>query len=131
MASYVERIIDFLERQGNNNDLPKMLVEDIQWAIDVISQNKLYTGNMDSIKFNKDRPEIKAWTDLINLNSIPTNKEEMERLKYYEELFKLESQKKGRKVIEKIKNNAPTNDSKFNPEDTQSLLIPKTDEQAA
>jgi hypothetical protein len=110
MASYVERIIDFLERQGNNSDIPKMLVEDIQWAIEVISQNRLYTGSMDSIKFNTERPEIKAWTDLINLNSIPTNKEEMERLKYYEELHKLESQKKGRKVLEKMKNSPPPND---------------------
>mmetsp|Transcript_39713 Transcript_39713/g.60860 ORF Transcript_39713/g.60860 Transcript_39713/m.60860 type:complete len:189 (+) Transcript_39713:1157-1723(+) len=29
MASYVERVIDFLERQTNNSDIPKMLVEDI------------------------------------------------------------------------------------------------------
>jgi hypothetical protein len=52
MASYVERVIDFMERMTNNPDLPKMLIEDIQWAIDVISANKLYTGNMASMDFN-------------------------------------------------------------------------------
>ena len=29
MASYVERVIDFMERMTNNSDLPKMLIEDI------------------------------------------------------------------------------------------------------
>ena len=52
MASYVERVIDFMERMTLNTDLPKMLVEDIQWAIDTISANKLYTGNMASMDFN-------------------------------------------------------------------------------
>jgi len=52
MASYVERIIDFLEKQANNADMPKMLKEDIEWAIEVISANKLYTGSLDSINFN-------------------------------------------------------------------------------
>jgi len=34
MASYVEIIIDFLERQAAMPDIPKMLKEDIDWAID-------------------------------------------------------------------------------------------------
>ena len=71
--------------------MPKMLIEDIQWAIDVISANKLYTGNMDSIDFNMQRPEIEAQINQINLKTIPCNIEEMERLKEYEELHKLEN----------------------------------------
>ena len=63
MASHIERLIDFLERQLENNDMPKMLLEDIEWAIDTISANKLYSGSLDNIKFNKERPEIKAWID--------------------------------------------------------------------
>ena len=59
MASHVERLIDFLERQLESNDMPKVLLEDIEWAIEVISANKLYSGNLDNIKFNKERPEIK------------------------------------------------------------------------
>lgn len=37
MASYVERIIDYLEKQALHPDMPKMLKEDIEWAIEVIS----------------------------------------------------------------------------------------------
>ena len=91
MASHVERVIDFLERCELNVDIPKMLVEDIQWAIEVISANQLYTGNLDNINFNTERPEIKAWTELISLKWIPTNTEEMERLKEFEELHKLDN----------------------------------------
>tara|TARA_B110001450_G_C17519007_1_gene439744 strand:- start:96 stop:338 length:243 start_codon:yes stop_codon:yes gene_type:complete len=80
MASHVERLIDFLERQLETNDMPKVLLEDIEWAIEVISANKLYSGNLDNIKFNKERPEIKAWIDQINLKSIPISLEEQERL---------------------------------------------------
>ena len=69
--------------------MPKVLLEDIEWAIEVISANKLYSGNLDNIKFNKDRPEIKTWIDIINLNSIPINLEEQERLSFYEEEYKL------------------------------------------
>ena len=85
MASHVERLIDFLERQLESNELPKVLLEDIEWAIDVISANKLYGGNLDNIKFNKERPEIKAWIDLINLDALPVDIEERERLLEYEE----------------------------------------------
>ena len=49
MASHVERVLDFLERCTTNADMPKMLVEDVQWAIEVISQNKLYTGNISQV----------------------------------------------------------------------------------
>lgn len=58
MASHVERIIDFLERQAENAEIPKTLLEDIEWAIEIISANKLYTGSMSIINFNKQRPEI-------------------------------------------------------------------------
>lgn len=53
-----------------------MLLEDIEWAVEVISANKLYSGSLDSINFNKERPEIKAWIDQINLKSLPMNIEE-------------------------------------------------------
>ena len=60
------------------------------------------------------RPEIKAWTELISLKSIPTNLEEMERLKEYEELHKQENQKRGKRQVRQ-----PKPDQKsFNPEDT-------------
>ena len=85
MASYVERIIDFLEKQAGNADMPKMLKEDIEWAIDVISANKLYTGSLDSINFNLQRPEIVAWLDKINIKNVPENIDEMDRLKFFEE----------------------------------------------
>jgi len=52
MASHVERVIDFLERCEQNADMPKMLVEDIQWAMEVISTNKLYTGNINNINLD-------------------------------------------------------------------------------
>ena len=77
MASHVERIIDLLERQIVNPEIPKMLMEDIEWAIEVISTNKLYTGNMSMINFNRQRPEIEAWLDQINLKSIPKNTQEI------------------------------------------------------
>jgi len=88
MASHVERVLDFLERCTINADMPKMLVEDVQWAIEVISQNKLYTGNINQVQYDLTRPEIKAWTELISLKSIPINLDEMDRLKEYEELHK-------------------------------------------
>lgn len=46
MSSYVERVIDFLEKHTVNVEVPKHLQEDIQWAIDIISANKLYSGSM-------------------------------------------------------------------------------------
>ena len=91
MASHIEKIIDFLEKLLENNDMPKMLLEDIEWTIEVISANKLYSGSLDNIKFNKERPEIKAWIDKINLVAIPINEEEKERLEEYEEKYKQQS----------------------------------------
>ena len=70
--------------------MPKHLVEDIQWAVDVISANKLYTGNMASINFNTERAEIKHWIEHISMKSIPRNIAEMDRLKEYEELMKMD-----------------------------------------
>jgi len=103
MASYVERVLDFFERQAKNDQLSKVMVEDIQWAIDVISANKLYTGNMHSIHFNIEKPEIKAWVEKISLKSMPVNIAEMERLKYYEEIHKPENQKKSAKKNDKLR----------------------------
>ena len=94
MASYVERVIDFLDRQAANTDLPKMLTEDIQWAIDVISANKLYKGNLDNINFNTMRDEVTAWIDRISMKNVPQNLEEIDRLQAYEEMYKNENQKK-------------------------------------
>ena len=68
--------------------MPKMLLEDIDWAIEVISANKLYSGNMDNIKFNQDRAEIKAWMDTINLVAVPVSEEEKDRLEEFEERYK-------------------------------------------
>lgn len=76
MASYVEKVLDFLERMVANNDVPKTLQEDLEWAIGIISANKLYTGGLLNFKLNEDRPEIKAWCELISLKSIPINKAE-------------------------------------------------------
>ena len=84
MASYVERVLDFFERLTQNNDIPKHLKEDIQWAIDVISGNKLYEGGFEGFKLSEDKPEVRAWTDLIGLRSIPVNKHDYERLKQFE-----------------------------------------------
>ena len=50
MASYVEKVLDFFEKISLNNDVPKHLKEDIQWAIDVISANKLYGGGFEGFK---------------------------------------------------------------------------------
>lgn len=81
MSSYVERVIDFLEKHTVNPEVPKHLQEDIQWAIDIISSNKLYAGSFEGFRLQEDRPEVKAWTDLISLKNIPVNKKEQERLK--------------------------------------------------
>ena len=67
MASYVERIIDFLEKLLENDAYPKTLLEDIEWAIEVISANKLKAGNMNIFKLDELRPEIRAWLNLISM----------------------------------------------------------------
>lgn len=81
MQSYVEKVLDFMERMTKNNDIPKNIQEDLQWAYDVISTNKLYNGSFDGFKLQEDRPEVKAWTDLIGLKNVPSNKLEADRLK--------------------------------------------------
>ena len=60
MTTNVERLIEFLELLMENTKLPAMLIEDIEWAIEVISKNKLYTGGLDNAKYNTERSEIQA-----------------------------------------------------------------------
>lgn len=84
MASYVERVLDYFERLTQNNDIPKHLKEDLQWAIDIISGNRLYVGGFEGFKLSEDKTEVKAWTDLIALRNLPVNKIEYERLKQFE-----------------------------------------------
>jgi hypothetical protein len=91
MASYVERIIDFLEKLLENDAYPKIMLEDIEWAIEVISANKLKAGNMNIFKLDELRPEIRAWLQLISMDHIPLNIEEQKRLREFEELHKLEN----------------------------------------
>ena len=95
MASYVERVLDFLERLTKNTEIEKTLREDVEWAIDVISANKLYQGGFEGFKLQEDRQEVKAWTDMIGLKTIPFNVEEIERLKQYEEKPNEKKEKKG------------------------------------
>jgi hypothetical protein len=45
MSSYAEKVIEFLEKSMLNPEIPKELSEDIQWAVEIISGNKLYSGN--------------------------------------------------------------------------------------
>jgi hypothetical protein len=101
MASYVERIIDFLEKQMTNEDIPKGLQEDIEWAAGVISTNKLYKGSLSDIKFDRKRPEIKAWLDMVDMSSVPVNIEEMKHRKEYEDLHNLEHQRKSKRTEKK------------------------------
>lgn len=84
MASYVEKVLDLFEKLAVNPDIPKHLQEDINWAIDVISANKLYVGSFEGFKLSEDRPEIKAWVDYIGMKNLPQSKEEMLRLKMFD-----------------------------------------------
>lgn len=45
---------------------------------------------MASINFNTERIEIKHWIEHISMKSIPKNIAEMERLREYEELMKMD-----------------------------------------
>ena len=68
MSSYIERLIDLLERCAQNKEYAPQFLEDIEWAIDTIGKNKLNTGADKTLDFDGDkRPEIKAWIDLIKL----------------------------------------------------------------
>lgn len=53
MASHVERVIDFFDKLTQNSDTPKHLKEDIQWAIDVISANKLLVGSFEGFTLSE------------------------------------------------------------------------------
>ena len=61
----------------------------------MISSNKLYIHNFAGFKLSEDRPEVKAWTDMISLKSVPVSKKELERLKQVESNDA--SQQKGQK----------------------------------
>ena len=39
---------------------------------------------MQGFRLQEEKPEVKAWTDLISLKNIPQNKKETERLKQFE-----------------------------------------------
>ena len=80
MPCYIERVLDFLEKQKVNAQVPKQLQEDLVWAYELISGNRLYSANIEDFKLQDERPEIKAWTNLISLKNIPENKKEVERL---------------------------------------------------
>lgn len=95
MASYVERVLDFLERLSKNEEIDKILREDVEWAVEVISANKLYQGGLEGFNMHDVRPEIRAWTDLISMRGIPFNLVEQERLKQYEEKKSDKKENKG------------------------------------
>lgn len=65
MASNVERVIDYLEKVYEHPSTPKALKEDVEWAIDMVSSNKLYKGDLDGFKLQTDKPEVKVWIDMI------------------------------------------------------------------
>ena len=71
MSSYIEHVLDFLEKQLNNKDFKPQLLEDIEWAIDIIGKNKLNSGADKTFNFDEKRSEIKAWIDIINQEAIP------------------------------------------------------------
>jgi len=65
MASYVERVLDFMERVTKIPEIEKQIREDVEWAIETISANKLYSGGLDGFQLNESLPEVKAWKDMI------------------------------------------------------------------
>jgi hypothetical protein len=85
MASYVERVLDFFERLSKNENVDKTLREDVEWAIEMISANKLYTGSIDSLGVQDKLAEVKAWKNLIYMKDIPINLMEAERIKPFQE----------------------------------------------
>jgi len=44
MASYVERVLDFMERVTKIPDIEKQIRDVVECAIETISGNKLYSG---------------------------------------------------------------------------------------
>lgn len=83
--------------------MPTPLAEDIEWAYDVISKNNLYGTGANQMVLDLQRSEIKAWKTLINLEWIPTNEEEMIRLKEFEDAHKLDNTKKRKGPIRQPK----------------------------
>lgn len=64
------------------------------------------------------------------MKSIPENEEELERLKFYEDLHKADNSKKTRKVVERKSTQGNNGGSaqkignkSFNPEDSQAVLL--------
>ena len=55
----------------NNKEFKPQLLEDIEWAIEIIGKNKLNSGADKSLNFDDRRLEIKAWMKLISLEAIP------------------------------------------------------------
>ena len=106
MASYVERVLDFMERVTKIAEIDKQIREDVEWAIETISANKLYSGGLDGFYLQDSLPEVKAWKDMIYVQSLPVNKEEQDRLKQYEEKKVDKKENKGiivrQAIVEKI-----------------------------
>lgn len=59
--------MDFIEKQSKNPKVPKYLQEDLTWAYEAISSGKLYKGGINELKIKSDRPEVKAWMNMITL----------------------------------------------------------------
>lgn len=56
-----------------NTEYPKTLIEDIEWAIDIISENKLYAGSLIKQPLDLNRPEIRFQIDRVNMTNILTS----------------------------------------------------------
>ena len=97
-----------------NKDLKPQLLEDIEWAIDIIGKNKLNTGADKSLIFDEKRPEIRAQIDLINMRNFPQKIDEKNRLQALEDDEK-------KKKFKKSKRNQDSH--RFDPEDTQKMLM--------
>ena len=136
MASYVEKLIDLLEKQTSLGEdvMPKMLREDIEWAIELIGSNKLYTGDTDVYStFDAKKPEIQAWLDIVKLKNIPKSEVDIERLKDLDEIHALRQQKKvNKKLLEKLQKQqlmrAQSKASEDKDESQQNLLSGEAEE---
>lgn len=53
-----------------NEDYPKTLREDLEWSVEMIRDNDLYSGYIDKTLFDKNRLEIRAWLEIVNLTNI-------------------------------------------------------------
>ena len=72
--------METIENWSKHAKVPKTLKEDILWAYEIISQNKLYKEELDNYKLSKDRDEVKVWLDMINLNNLPRSKLDIDNL---------------------------------------------------